>query len=300
MKKATVEIDGHEISLTNLDKVLYPETGFTKGEVIDYYARIAPVLLSHLDGRPLTRKRYPNGVDQQFFFEKNTPSHKPDWVTTSAVWSGHSERTIDFVVADSTATIVWLAQLAALELHPQLHQGEAPDHPTVVAFDLDPGPPAGLAECCEVALLLRELFGVLGLEAWPKVSGSNGMQVYVPLNNGTTTYDDTKSFAMAVAQLLEKQHPKLVTSIMAKDQRTGKIFVDWSQNDQHKTTIAVYSMRARARPTVSTPVTWAEVDAGDPTALVFETGQVLDRVAAHGDLFAEVVSRKQDLPDFSG
>ena len=298
MSGKTVEIDGHDLKLTNLDKVLYPDTGFTKGEVIDYYARIAPVLLPHLAGRPLTRKRYPNGVDEQFFFEKNAPSHKPDWVTTSAVWSGHSDRTIQFVVADSTATIVWLAQLAALELHPQLHRGDDPDHPTVVAFDLDPGPPAGLAECCEVALLLRELFAMLGLEAWPKVSGSKGMQVYVPLNSGAATYDDTKDFALAVAQLLEKQHPDLVTSVMAKDQRPGKVFVDWSQNDQHKTTVAVYSLRARTRPTVSTPVTWAEVEAGDPAALVFETADVLVRVDDHGDLFAPVLSKAQRLPEF--
>ena len=293
-----VDIDGRQLKLSNLDKVLYPAAGFTKGEVIDYYARIAAVAIPHYAGRPMTLKRYPNGVDDKFFFEKNCPSHRPNWVTTAPMWSGHSKRTIEFCVIDAAATLVWTANLAALEMHPSLSMAARIDQPTMVVFDLDPGPPADIRQCCEVGCELRELFGHLGLQSFPKTSGSKGLQVYVPLNT-PVTYEEpggTKPFALAVAQLLERQHPDLVVSNMAKDLRTGKVLVDWSQNDESKTTVGVYSLRARDQPTVSTPVTWEEVEAGDPEALRFTAGEVLDRVEAMGDLFAPTLELEQSLP----
>ena len=295
-----IEVAGRQLKLTNLDKVLYPEPGFTKGEVIDYYARVAPTLVRHFDGRPTTMKRYPNGVEGQFFYEKNSPKHRPDWVTTAPIWSGHSKRAIEYCVVDSVATVVWLANQAALELHPSLSRADKIDRPTMVVFDLDPGPPADIRQCCEVAMHLRELFETLSLESVAKTSGSKGLQVYVPLNNDAVTYEEqpsaTKTFALTVAQYLERNHPKLVVSNMAKDLRVGKVLVDWSQNDESKTTIGVYSLRAREHPTVSTPVTWDEVEGGDPDSLRFEAGDVLDRIETMGDLFAPTLELQQDLP----
>jgi bifunctional non-homologous end joining protein LigD len=252
-------------------------------------------VLPHLRGRPLTLKRYPNGVDQPYFYEKQCPSHRPDWIQTAAVWSGHSSRTINYCLANDLPTLVWLANLADLELHTSLSLAEDVKAPTLIAFDLDPGPPATIAECAEVALRLREAFDHFGLEAFPKTSGSKGMQVYVPLNT-PATYDETKTFARGLAQVLERRHPTLVLSDMSKQRRTGKVFVDWSQNDEHKTTVNVYSLRARERPTVSTPVTWDEVESRDPDALSFTSAEVLDRVAEHGDLFAPVAELEQELP----
>ena len=243
-----MEVEGRELSLSNLDKVLYPKAGFTKGQVIDYYTRIAPVVLPHLKGRMLTLKRYPNGVEEQFFYEKQCPKHRPDWVATEQVEFG--KKRIDFCLANDVPTLVWLANLADLELHTSLAPAKKPHAPDLLAFDLDPGPPATIAECLVIAQRLRETLGQLGLECYPKTSGSKGMQVYVPLAKGHT-YDDTKPFARAVAQLLEKQDSKLVTSVMAKKERPGKVFIDWSQNTDHKTTVCVYSLRARERPTVS-------------------------------------------------
>ena len=268
--------------------------GFTKGHVIDYYTRVAPVLLPHLHGRALTLKRYPNGVDEGHFYEKQKPSHAPEWVKSEAISAG--DRTIDFVLCDDLPTLVWLANLADLELHPSLALAEDPDAPTVLAFDLDPGPPAGLAECCEVAVLLRDVLEQLSLDSCLKTSGSKGMQLYVPLNSGVT-YDESKPFAHGLARLLEKQHPKLVVSSMKKELRKGKVFIDWSQNDRHKTTVGVYSLRARERPTVSTPLSWEEVEAGEPGSLVFEAGEVLDRVEQAGDHFEGVLATEQELPD---
>ena len=295
-----VEVEGRRLNLTNLDKVLYPETGFTKGQVIDYYTRVAPAVLPHLRDRPLTLKRYPNGVDAPFFYEKQCPQHRPDWVETAEVWSRHSKRTIGYCLVNDLPALVWVANLASLELHTQLHCGADPDRPTMVAFDLDPGPPADVLDCAQVALWLREVLGDLGLEAFAKSSGSKGMQVYVPLNTPKVTYDDTKGFARALAQLLEKQHPKDVVSVMRKDLRKGKVFIDWSQNDEHKTTVCVYSLRARPEPTVSTPVSWDEVekahDSGNADALKFEAPDVIDRVSKHEDLFAPVVELEQRLP----
>jgi len=298
-KRLEVEIDARRLSLSNLDKVFYPETGFTKGQVIDYYTRIAPAVLPHLRGRALTLKRYPNGVTGSYFYEKQCPSHRPDWVATAPVWSGHTARTIEYCLADDLPTLVWLANLADLELHTSLARVEDVEAPTLIAFDLDPGPPATIVKCAEVALRLREAFEHLGLEAFPKTSGSKGMQVYVPLNT-PTAYDVTKPFARALAQVLERRHPELVVSDMRKTLRKGKVLVDWSQNDEHKTTVSVYSLRARERPTVSTPLEWDEVDAvlssRDPEELEFTSDEVLARVADRGDLFASVEELEQELP----
>jgi bifunctional non-homologous end joining protein LigD len=267
--------------------------------VIDYYARIAEVLVPHLSGRPLTLIRYPNGVEEEFFFEKRCPTHRPEWVRTEPVWAGNRKGEIDFCVCDDRPTLIWLAQLAALELHPSLSLADDVQTPTVLAFDLDPGPPATIVECCTVALRLRELFDGLGLECFPKSSGSKGMQVYVPLN-GKQTYEVTKPYARAVAQALERNDPDLVVSRMTKSLREGKVFVDWSQNTPTKTTVAAYSLRAKGAPTVSTPLLWEEVESaeasGDPDELRLASDQVLARVGEHGDLFAPVLDLEQELP----
>jgi bifunctional non-homologous end joining protein LigD len=296
-----VEVDGRELKLTNLDKVLYPKTGFSKGEMVDYYAKVADAMVPHLRGRAVTLRRFPEGVEDldSAFFEKRCPKHRPKWVKTAKVVAGPRSGTIEFCVCDCRPTLVWMAQLAAIELHPSLSLGRAPKKPTVLVFDLDPGPPANIVDCCHVALRLREMFAHFGLQIFPKTSGSKGMQVYVPLNT-QVTYDTTKPFAKAIAQLLEKQTPDQVVSKMKKVEREGKVFVDWSQNHQSKTTIAVYSLRARERPTVSTPITWDEVEQAaqndDADSLVFEAGDVLQRVERHGDLFAPVLELEQKLP----
>ncbi len=296
----TVEVGDRRLSLSNLDKVLYPEAGFTKGQVIGYYQQIAPALLPHLAGRPLTLKRYPNGVDSKFFYEKRCPTHRPDWVQVAPVWSGHNQDTICYCVAADLATLVWMANLAALELHPSLSRADGIERPTLMVFDLDPGPPATVVECSRIALRLQEMFGQMGLQSVAKTSGSKGMQLYVPLNTPVTYEGGTKDFALAVAQLLEKRYPAEVTSNMKKDLRPGKVFIDWSQNDQHKTTVCVYSLRARPRPTVSTPVTWDEVaataESADPGSLVFEADDVVERVRRLGDLFACLNEVEQTLP----
>jgi bifunctional non-homologous end joining protein LigD len=297
-QRVEVDVAGHRLSLSNLDKVLYPEAGFTKGHVIDYYTRIAPHVLPHLRDRPLTLKRYPNGVDKPYFYEKQCPAHRPDWVRSERV-KMRGASSIDFCVCDDLPTLVWLANLADLELHPSLAKVGDVTSPAILAFDLDPGPPATIVECAEVAVRLRAALETIGLQSFPKTSGSKGMQVYVPLNT-PTSYDATKPFARAVAQVLERSEPDLVVSEMRKTLRTGKVFVDWSQNDEHKTTVGVYSLRARERPTVSTPITWEEVEgvrrSGDPEDLVFTSDDVLARVAQHGDLFAPVEALEQQLP----
>jgi bifunctional non-homologous end joining protein LigD len=294
-----VEVDGRELSITNLDKVMYPSTGFTKGEVIDYYARIAPTIIPHLRGRPLTLKRYPEGAEAGHFFEKRCPKHRPEWVATASIWSEREDGEIEFCVCNDKPTLVWMAQLAALELHPSLSLARHMERPTVLAFDLDPGEPANVIDCARVALRVRGLFGELGVECFPKTSGGKGLQVYVPLN-GRTTYATTKPYSHTVAQLLERMHPDEIVSRMTKKLRKGKVFVDWSQNTESKTTIAVYSLRARERPTVSTPLEWDEVEAaaesGDPEPIRFEAPQVIERVEERGDLFAPVLELKQRLP----
>ncbi len=295
-----VDVEGKRLSLSNLDKVLYPATGFTKGQVIDYYARIAPALLPHLRGRPVTMKRYPDGVDGEYFYEKNAPKHRPEWVKTAPVWSRHNRRHINFLLVDDLPTLTWLANLASLEIHPSLALAADINQPTMMVFDLDPGPPANIVQCAQVAVWLRDIFQHWGLQCFPKTSGSKGMQVYVPLNT-STTYDVTKPFAHALARLLEHEHPELVVSAMKKEVRAGKVFVDWSQNDEHKTTISVYSLRAREHPTVSTPVSWSEVERAlqkkDASLLVFEAPQVLQRVQNMGDLHEPVLELRQKLPD---
>jgi bifunctional non-homologous end joining protein LigD len=294
-----VEVEGRALRLSNLDKVLYPEPGFTKAQVIDYYTRVAPVLLPHLRGRPLTLKRYPNGVEGKYFYEKECPSHRPEWVSTARIPIRSDGRSVNFCLAEDLPTLVWTANLADLELHTSLARAAAITRPTMMVFDLDPGAPAAVLECARVALALRDLLAPLGVESWVKTSGSKGLQVYVPLNV-ETSYAQTKPFALAVAQLLERDHPELVVSRMPKDLREGKVFVDWSQNDEHKTTVCVYSLRAKAHPMVSTPLAWDEVEealaAHEPGLLAFDWEAALARTEEHGDLFSEVLDREQTLP----
>jgi bifunctional non-homologous end joining protein LigD len=302
-KPQIVEIEGKHLSLTNLDKVLYPATGFTKGQVIDYYARVAPFLLPHLDGRPLTLKRYPEGVDHEYFFEKNATKHRPDWVKTAPIWSEGNHRNVNYILANNLPTLVWVANLASLELHPSLSLAKKIESPTIIAFDLDPGLPANILQCCQVAFWLREIFDHFGLQSFPKTSGSKGLQIYIPLNR-PTSYDVTKPFAHALARLLENEHKDLVVSDMKKELRKGKVFVDWSQNDEHKTTVSVYSLRAREHPSVSTPVKWEELERAvkkkEASLLIFEADEVLKRVEEMGDLFAPVQTLRQDLPKLPG
>jgi bifunctional non-homologous end joining protein LigD len=295
-----VEIEGKHLKLSNLDKVLYPTAGFTKGQVIDYYARIAPVLLPHLAGKPLTLKRYPGGVDEEFFFEKNAPMHRPEWVKTAPIWSYGNKRNVNYVLANDLPTLIWVSNLASLELHPSLSLAKDIDCPTMIVFDLDPGAPADMVQCAQVGIWLREIFTHFGLKSFPKTSGSKGLQVYVPLHTATS-YEKTKPFAHALARLLEEEHRDLIVSDMKKALRVGKILVDWSQNDEHKTTVSVYSLRARERPTVSTPLHWEEVERvlakKNPKLVVFEAEEVLKRVEKMGDLFEPVLKLKQKLPD---
>jgi bifunctional non-homologous end joining protein LigD len=288
--RVEVEVEGRRLSLSNLDKVMYPEVGFTKGQVIDYYTRVAPAVLPHLRDRPLTLKRYPNGVESQYFYEKRCPTHAPEWVRREQV------KEIEYCVCDDLPTLVWLANLADLELHPSLSLVDDIDRPTVMAFDLDPGQGTGLPECCEVAFILRDALTQLKLDCFPKTSGSKGIQVYVPLNNDDVDYDHgTKALSHALARHLEAQHPKLIVSQQRKELRQGKVLIDWSQNDENKTTVGVYSLRARERPTVSTPLAWEELE--DPSELVFEAADVLERVESQGDLFAPVAEMRQELPE---
>ncbi len=303
MKDSVIEVEGKHLKLSNLDKVLYPATGFTKGQVIDYYARIGPVLIPQLAGRPLTLKRYPSGVNGEFFFEKNATKHRPDWVKTAPIWSEGNNRDVNYILLNDLPTLVWVANLAGIELHPSLSLAKEITCPTMMVFDLDPGAPANIVQCCQVAFWLRDIFERFGLQSFPKTSGSKGLQIYVPLNS-KTSYDQTKPFAHALARLLETEHRDLVVSDMKKVLRVGKILVDWSQNDEHKTTIGVYSLRAREHPTVSTPVTWEEVETclkkKDANLLVFEAPQVLERVSNMGDLFAPLLTLKQKLPKLAG
>ena len=304
-KSTPVAIGDRTLSLTNLDKVLYPETGFTKGEVINYYTRIAPFMLPHLAGRCMTMRRWPNGVDGKSFFEKRCPSHRPDWVEV-AVGPGHESESsrkrakndspIEYCRIEEAAALVWTANLAALELHAPMAKSDDLASPTTLVFDLDPGEPATIIECAQRALEMRQVFDVVGLAAFPKTSGSKGMQVYVPLNT-PVTHQACADFALGMGHVLMKQNPNAVTVTMAKAERPGKIFIDWSQNARHKTTIAPYSLRAKPTQTVSTPVTWDEVsDCADGAELSFVTAQVLDRVTTLGDLFADVQILEQELP----
>ena len=297
--RVEVDVQGHRLSLSNLDKVLYPAVGFTKGQVIDFYIRISPVLLPHLKDRPLTLKRYPDGVDGIFFYEKRCPPYRPKWVKTARVWSEANKEPIDFCMANDLPSIVWAANLGDLELHTFLSHAPNVDQPSMLVFDLDPGEPANVLHCAQVSFWLKDEFDELGLESFIKTSGSKGLQMYIPLNTAIS-YDTTKPFAHALAEKLERAHGDLVVSRMEKRLRKGKVFVDWSQNDEHKTTICVYSLRAREEPTASTPVTWEEVEEcarkKKAKLLVFHCAQTLKRAEKMGDLFEPVETLKQKLP----
>lgn len=297
-----LEVNGKRVKVSNLRKVFYPATGFTKGDVIDYYMRISPVLLPHLKNRPISLKRYPDGVEGFFFYEKQCPSHRPEWIDTARVPSQRRQGFVDYCVMNDESALIWAANLADLELHTFLHRAPELEHPDFLAIDLDPGAPADLVNCCEVALRLKTFFDRFDLQSFSKTSGSKGLQVYVPLNT-KATYETTKAFARTLAEHLESEEPESVTSKMQKDLRRGKVFVDWSQNDEHKTTVSVYSLRAKEHPTVSTPVSWKEVadtaKKGDSGLLTFEAGEVLQRVKRKGDLFAPVLTLKQRLPTIS-
>jgi bifunctional non-homologous end joining protein LigD len=291
-----VVVDGRQLTLRNLDKVLYP-SGFTKAQVIDYYARIAPFMVPHLTGRCLTFRRYPNGSATTGFFEKRCPSHRPAWVDV-ALGPGDRQGGIEYCRIDEPAALVWAANMAALEIHAPMALAADLDTPRMMVFDFDPGPGTSIVDCCALALEARDVLAAAALEGRCKTSGSKGLQLYVPLNAGTPTHDAAADVARAVGQVLERRLPGKVTTVMAKVERKGKIFVDWSQNAHHKTTIAPYSMRARPEPTVSAPVTWDEVEqcATDGFELRFTSDDVLDRVGEHGDLFADVLTLEQRLP----
>jgi bifunctional non-homologous end joining protein LigD len=297
-----IEVQGRTLKLTNRAKVMYPRTGFTKGELIDYYAAVAPVLLGHLAGRPLTLKRYPDGVEGEHFYEKRCPAHRPSWVRTAPIESERGRGTIDYCLVEDLPTLIWAANLAAIELHPSLSRAARMSTPTAIVFDLDPGAPAGLKACCRVALQIKEVFDTFGLDTFVKTSGAKGLQVYIPLNT-PVGYEQTKSFARAVAELLEKRHPRQVLSRMTKDLRPGKVLIDWSQNDEHKTTVCVYSLRARVGATISTPLAWEEVERAvrsrrEPN-LSAGPCELLERVERDGDLFAPLLELTQELPDLS-
>ncbi len=293
-----VQIDGRDLSVSNLDKVLYPDTGTTKAGVIDYYTRIAAVMLPHLAQRPVTMVRFPDGVEGDSFFEKRCPSHRPEWMDTVQLGREGREKVVDHCHLQERADLVWAANLAALELHTPMARAPRTEVPLAVVFDLDPGPPADVVTCARVAMLLKSVLDQLGLHGWPKTSGSKGLQVYVPLNQPDMDYDRTRSFALSIGSLLEKVHADLVLTRMDKAERTGKVFVDWSQNHLVKTTVCAYSMRARRHPTVSTPLDWDEVSDGADgrLELVFDIADVLARVAETGDRFAPVLSVEQELP----
>ncbi|MEO3923949.1 non-homologous end-joining DNA ligase [Micromonosporaceae bacterium B7E4] len=299
-QRVRVEVEGRSLELSNLDKVLYPASGFTKGEVIDYYTRISEALLPHLRNRPLTRIRYPNGVDGAFFFEKNAPASTPEWVRLERLPSPGSSKDreeLDYVVCDDLPTLVWLANLAALELHtPQWKVDAEPD---LMVMDLDPGAPAGLAECCGVALLIRERLAADGVESYPKTSGRKGMQLLCPIS-GRQSADTVSGYARRVADELAREAPKSITAQMAKRLRPGKVFIDWSQNNAAKTTVAPYSLRAQPVPSASTPLHWAEVEAaaeGEPGVVrQFPAAEVLDRIEEYGDLLIELLDGGPELP----
>jgi bifunctional non-homologous end joining protein LigD len=298
-KRTRVTVANRELSLSNLDKVLYPASGFSKGELVEWYARMSEVLLPHLRGRPLTLKRYPNGVEAGHFYEKRCPRHRPEWVKTARVWSDRHGEEIDYCLVEDLPTLIWAANLADIELHTSLSLARKIERPTALVFDLDPGAPADVLDCAEVALWIRGMFEQLDLSAYPKTSGSKGLQIYVPLNS-RIGYEQTKPFAKEVAETLAARFPDRVVAQMTKSKRAGKVLIDWSQNDQHKTTVCVYSLRARERPTVSTPVEWDELEAaleaGAADRLVFDHAEALRRVEQRGDLFAPLLSEKQDLP----
>ena len=294
-EKIRTEIAGRTLQVTNLDKVLYPMVGFTKGQVIEYYVKIAPVMLPHIEDRGITFKRWPDGVTTEPFFNKRAPSHRPDWVGTCE-GPGDKGKGIDYPMLSEVAALAWAANLAALEIHAPMARCDDIESPTTLVFDLDPGEPATIIECCQVAMAISDVLDKVGLMSFAKTSGSKGLQLYVPLNT-PHTHGHASDFALAVAQLLTKQQPDAVTANMTRSERPGKIFIDWSQNTRHKTTIAPYSLRGKERPTVSTPISWDEVsDGADGEWFGFEAAEVLERVDTLGDLWAEVPTLEQVLP----
>jgi bifunctional non-homologous end joining protein LigD len=294
-----LKVDGRVVDITNPGKVLYPKSGTTKAQVIDYHIQVAPALLPHMRDRPVSMKRYPDGVEAGYFFQKEAPVHRPEWMKTFPVPSDR-KGSINYLLCNDLPSLVWLANAADLELHTFMHRVPKVGQPTMMVFDLDPGLPANAIDCCKVALWLRDDLRALGLKAWPKVSGGKGVQMHVPFNVPGITYEHTGGIAKVMAQLLERDHPKEVTSVMRKDLRGGKVFIDWSQNNEHKTTVCVYSLRAQPTPTVAAPLTWAEVeegaDAKDPATLRFSPQDVLTRIEDHGDLMEPVLTTKQKLP----
>lgn len=299
MSRTFVEIAGRRLSLSNLEKDLYPSCGFTKAQVLEYYSRMAVFILPHLHNRALTLKRYPDGVEQSFFFEKRCPSHRPAWAQTAEVRGDDGERMTACLVND-LATLIWVANLASLELHVPLARAGSPETPDAVVFDLDPGDPADILDCARVALILRDLFSRLGLESWVKTSGLKGLHVYVPLHRREATFEMTKQFSRAVAVTMQKHYPDLVTAKMAKESRRGRVFINWSQNDAAKTMICVYSLRAREQPVVSFPLSWRELEnlagEGDPARFQINPAEAVSRAETMGDLFREMLVKDQKLP----
>lgn len=298
MSRRVAEISGRRLSLSNLEKELYP-SGFTKAHVLEYYRRIAEFILPHLKDRALTLKRYPEGVEKGFFFEKRCPSHHPDWVKTAELSRDAGERMTVCLVND-LETLLWVANLASLELHVPLARAGSPGTPDAMVFDLDPGEPANILDCARVALILRDLLTRLGLASFVKTSGQKGLHVYVPLNGAETTFEDTKTFSKAVAVIMQKNYPDLVTAKMAKERRIGKVFINWSQNDAKATMICVYSLRGREKPVVSCPLQWRELEhlagEGDPEKFQVLHGEAVRRVEKAGDIFREVLVKQQKLP----
>jgi bifunctional non-homologous end joining protein LigD len=291
-----LDVGGRRLTIRNLDRVVFPRTGTTKGDLLGYYVSIGEVMLPHLRERLLHMHRYPEGVEGPRFWQKGCPDYKPEWLPTAPVWSRDKGENIDYCVVNELAALLWAVNIGSIELHTSLHLRDALHSPTVMAFDLDPGPGVGLLACCEVALRLREMFARVNVACYPKTSGSKGLQVYVPLNSGAR-YEMTKPASRRIAERLEEQTPHAVVSRMARSLRSGRVLVDWSQNTEHKSMVCAYSVRAKERPTVSTPLDWDEVeralDASDPNLLVFEMPEVLERVAARGDLFAPVLTERQ-------
>jgi|WetSurMetagenome_2_1015567.scaffolds.fasta_scaffold10569_4 bifunctional non-homologous end joining protein LigD len=299
MTKNFIEIQGQRLSLTNLEKILYPAYGFTKAHILDYYRKVAKHIIPHLKDRALTLKRYPDGTDKEYFYEKRCPSHRPAWVkTTDVIQDDGGRRT--FCVVNDLESLIWVENLASLELHVPLAKAYSPNTPDSVVFDLDPGDHADILHCARVALILRDLLGELGLSSYVKTSGQKGLHVLIPLNNSETTFQDTKQFSKSTAEVMQTNYPDLVTAKQSKELRKGKVFINWSQNDAKKTMICVYSLRAREKPFVSFPLAWKELEDAerdrDRTKLHILYSDALERVEKAGDLFAEVLGKKQRLP----
>ena len=299
MSPKIIDIAGKSLSLANLEKDLYPAYGFTKAQILEYYRRMAPFILPHLQDRALTLKRYPEGVDQDYFFEKRCPAHRPAWVQTAQVSLEEGEE-MTVCLVNNLETLIWVENLASLELHVPLARVNSPETPDSMVFDLDPGEPATILDCARVAFILRDLFKHLGLASYVKTSGQKGLHVFVPLHQKETTFTDTKRFSKAVAEIMQKNYPDLVTAKMAKELRPGKVFINWSQNDSTKTMVAVYSLRAKEKPTVSFPLGWPELEQlagqGDPEKLQILYSEAVRRVEKEGDLFQEVLVKQQKLP----